>query len=96
MHNGTGRSCCGNSGTDFDRLDSLQGHDRCGKYRVEPFVPLRIASEAGGNLVDHNFEDPSDRVSCPQRLINFAFHPLLSIRIRTPEQNLRLGGEIEI
>ncbi len=75
---------------DFNRLDCLNGHHGARQFRVELFVPLRVASQARWGSARDNFKDSANRIAFFQHAIYFRFHARFGGRIHTAEGRIQI------
>ena len=84
---------CLNPASNLDRLHRLQRHDRRRQQRIQPFIPLHIAAEAGRNVVRHHLKYSADRIAGAQNLIDFFLHALLGIGVGARKQHFILARQ---
>ena len=77
----------------LDSLDRLDAHYRLRQQAVELFVPVDVSAEAGGNAVDHYFEDAADGIARARGLFYFFLHAGFGLGINAAENDFIACGE---
>ncbi len=75
---------------EFDTLYGLNGHHGLRQARIEFFVPLCVRAEAGGDVVRHNFKNPSHCISGAVHDVHFIFHFRFRLGVHAAQRRIQI------